>query len=508
MLAGGCALVTATASAQTYRFSPSANQPITGIVPTIGLEEMLTNNVNLAPSGSAETDLVTVLTPGLKVNEKGPRASLSGEIDVPILLYLRTGSQNNTVLPEGNLTGQVEALEKFFYIEDAASVAQTYFNPFGAQPVSVATATGNRYQAQSYRASPYIKGEQKGEVKYEFRDDNIWTDLNGAPAVATWSYENKISGKVSHDPTPLGWSAEYERTSDKFADQRPLVSELGRLRIPAQLDPLLQVSVSGGYEDNRYTFSSPSGPIYGAGAEWRPSQTMTIKGNWEHRFFGASYDFNFDDRTPLSTWSVKASRNITSYPQQLATLPTGGDVQSILNQLLLSRIPDPGERQSVINEIISGAGLPASLSSPLALYAEQVYLQELESATAGILGARNQILLTVFRARTDPIAGAGTPLPPSLAALTNNTQHGAEVVWDHYLTPVITLNVKAQYLQTSANAPFTGNTKQGSIVGALVSQLSPKLIAEAGVRYQILRSDVATGYREASIFAGVIYLLR
>jgi uncharacterized protein (PEP-CTERM system associated) len=442
------------------------------------------------------------------VNEKGARASLTGDLEVPILLYARTGGQNNAVLPQGSLTGRVEALEKFLYVEGAASVQQTYFNPFGAQPVSVATATANRYQAQSYRASPYIKGEEKGEVKYEFRDDNIWTDLNNTPAAVTRAYTNKLLGKLSHDPTPLGWSAEYDRTSDKFGDQRALVSELGRLRVPAQLDPLLQVSASGGYEDNRYTFSNPRGPIYGAGAEWRASQTMTVKGNWEHRFFGSSYDFSFDDRTPLSTWSVKASRNITSYPQQLAALPTGGDVQSILNQLLLSQIPDQAARQSAINQIISGAGLPAFLSSPLTLYAEQIYLQELESATAGILGARNNLLFTIFRARTEAITGAGTPLPPSLAALTDNTQRGGNVVWDHYLTPVVSFNVNVQYTQTSANAPFTGNTKQGSIVGALVSQLSPKLIAEAGVRYQILRSDVAIGYREASLFAGVLYLLR
>jgi len=509
MLAGGCALVTATACAQTYRFSPSAaNKPVAGIVPTIGLEEVLTDNVNLAPSGSAEGDLVTVLTPGVRVNEKGARASLTGELELPILLYARTGGQNNTVLPQGSLTGQIEALEKLLYIEGAASVQQSYFNPFGAQPVGLTTATGNRYQAASYRASPYIKGEDKGEVKYELRDDNIWTNLNSTPAAVTWSYENKLLGKLSHDPKPVGWSAEYERTSDKFGDQRALVSELGRLRVPAQLDYQLQVSASGGYEDNRYTFINPRGPIYGVGVEFRPSQTITVKGNWEHRFFGSSYDFSFDDRTPLSTWSVKASRNITSYPQQLAALSAGGDVQSILNQLLLSRIPDQTERQSVINEIISGAGLPASLSSPLTLYSEQIYLQEQESATAGILGARNNLLFTIFRTWTAPITGAGTPLPPSLAATTNNTQRGANVVWDHALAPLLSFNINAQYVQTIANAPFPGNTRQQTIVAMLVSKLSPKLTAEAGLRYQVLRSDVASNYRETAVFAGFLYMLR
>src|SRR5262249_5413962 len=159
---------------------------------TVGLEEVLTDNVALAPSGSEKADLVTVITPGVRVNEKGARASLNGFIVFPILLYASTGAQNNTVLPQANLTGQVEALEKFLYIEGQASIQQTYFNPFGAQPVTVTTATQNRYQANSYRASPYIKGEQKGEVKYELRDDNIWTYLNSTPAAVTQAYTNKL----------------------------------------------------------------------------------------------------------------------------------------------------------------------------------------------------------------------------------------------------------------------------------------------------------------------------
>src|SRR5258706_10284370 len=176
MLAGGCALVTATACAQTYRFAPGGGaKPVAGIEPTIGVQEVLTDNVNLAPSGSKEGDLVTVLIPGLRLNEKSARASLTGTVNLPILLYARTGGQNNDVLPDANLIGNVEALEKFLYIEGAVSVQQTYFNPFGAQPVGLASATGNRYQAGSYRASPYIKGPDKDEVKYDLLDDNILT---------------------------------------------------------------------------------------------------------------------------------------------------------------------------------------------------------------------------------------------------------------------------------------------------------------------------------------------
>ena len=495
MLAGGCALLTATACAQNWHFQGSA-----------GVLETLTDNVNLEASDQARADLVSELIPGFTVSEKGARSDFSGSVRVPILLYARTGGRNDKVLPEANLRGRIEAVENYFFVEGAASVQQTFFTPFGAQPVSLANATSNRYRAESYRVSPYLKSPTTREVHYELRDDNIWTKLGNAPVGANDSYTNHLTGNITRNPTPIGWAVEIDRNEDKFVGQRPLVTQLARARLPVRIDPEVKVSATAGYEDNRYTFTEPHGAIYGGSAEWRPSPRTTLRGEWEHRFFGSSYDFGFDDRTPRSTWNFRASRNLTSYPQQLASLPAGGDVASTLNQLFLSRIPDPAERQTIVDQIISSAGLPASLSGPLTLFAQQVYLLEQAHATVGILGARNHLLFSAYRNHTEPITGSGTPLPPELAVQNNNTQTGGNVIWDHSLTPVTTLSVNAAIARTVANAPFQGTTTQRSVIAELVSQLSPSLTFHAGMRYQILHSDVTTPYREAALFAGVSYV--
>ena len=41
---------------------------------------------------------------------------------------------------------------------------------------SLANATENRYTAATYRVSPYIKGITPGDVEYELRNNNIWTN--------------------------------------------------------------------------------------------------------------------------------------------------------------------------------------------------------------------------------------------------------------------------------------------------------------------------------------------
>jgi uncharacterized protein (PEP-CTERM system associated) len=495
MLAGGCVLLTSAACAQTWHFIPGAR-----------LEETLTDNVNLAPSDRAKADLVTEITPELAVVEKGARTSLEGSVRVPLLIYARTGATNNKAYPEADLTGTVEAIERFLYVDGGASVRQTFFSPFGAQPSGISNATANRFRADTYRVSPYIKSFAGRDITYELRDDNIWTHLSGAPTSSHDSYTNHVTGNLTRHPEPVGWSAEIDRNSDKFQGQpQALVTQLVRAKLLVQANPDLRLNASGGYEDNHYTFIQPHGAIYGGGVEWRPSPRTKLKGQWEHRFFGSSYDFSFDNRTPLTTWDLRAARNITSYPQQLASLPASGDVAATLDQLFLSRIPDPAERQVAVNNIIASAGLPASLSSPLTIYTEQIYLQETASATAGILGARNNLIGTVYRTRTEPIEGTGTPLPPELLAQTNNTQKGVNLVWSHTLDRMVNFTVNGSLRKTVANAPFEGSSTERSIIAGLISRLSPSLTAFAGMRYQTLHSDLVTSYNELAVFAGVNY---
>ena len=157
------------ASAETWRF-----------VPSIALDETLTNNVNLQPSASAKGDLVTVLTPRLAIDDVGVHTRLHGFVAAPIALYVNTGAENNTVYPSVNLLGNAEIYEKFFQVEGEVNVTQQFLNAFGAQPTSIAYATENRYTSALYRVSPFIQGTAPGEIKYDLRNDNTWTNLSGA----------------------------------------------------------------------------------------------------------------------------------------------------------------------------------------------------------------------------------------------------------------------------------------------------------------------------------------
>src|SRR5207247_10477674 len=132
-----------------------------------------------------------------------------------------------------------------------------------------------------------IRGLVGRDVQYELRDTNTWTRLNGSASDATrFAYTNQALATVSKTPVPLGWDLSYSRIDVKFNSQLPLVTQIVRARALDQVDPELQLFLSGGYENNNYSTVKYRNTIYGAGGRWQPNARTIVDGNWEHRFFG------------------------------------------------------------------------------------------------------------------------------------------------------------------------------------------------------------------------------
>lgn len=473
------------------------------------MQETATNNVNLVPTDLRTADLISQITPGLTVRERGEHTRIDGFVSIPILLYARTGSENNNIAPSANLLGDVNFFNRVLHVEGAVTVSQQFFNPFGAQPQDLGNATENRYRSTTYRVSPYLQGVAGDGIAYELRNNNVWTNLSGAPiSVSDANYTEFIANAETTGDRLLGWGARYYYSDVRFNEQSPIITQLARLTADYGLNAQFRVRASVGYEDNQYTLTSSNGPIYGVGFRWRPTDRTDVVGSWEHRFFGSSYLFTFAHRTPLTVWNVQASRNITTAPQQLGTLAGGSDVAGYLNQLFLSNIPDAAARQQAVDQFLRDRGLPQTLAGPVTLYTEQILLQQQQSATIGVIGARNSIFLNVFNVWSEPITAAGNPLPPSILGGSANTQTGGSISWNNRLTQAVNLLTTVSATRTTANAPATGYTNQGIAQIALSMPFSARTTGLIGARYQALTSDVTSGYNEAAVFIGITYVLR
>jgi uncharacterized protein (PEP-CTERM system associated) len=260
-----------------------------------------------------------------------------------------------------------------------------------------------------------------------------------------------------------------------------------------------------GYEHNEFPLTDYSGMTYGVGFRWRPAPTTALDAAFEHRFFGTSYLVNFNHRTPLSAWAFNASRNISTYPQQLATVPAGTFIPGVLNEILRARIPDPVERAQFIVNFMDQRNLPVVLAEPVTLYSQRITLNQNATATAGLLGARNSVFVSVSRYQTNPITASGEELPPLPGSIDSNVQWGAGAVWNYQLTPNSSLATSFAYSYTQAEAPATDTSTQYTARMVLTRTIGPNTRGYAGLRWQQFDSDFSSNYSEFAVFLGLTH---
>ncbi len=207
------------------------------------------------------------------------------------------------------------------------TIAQQYFSIRSAPSRWVSIMRRKTGTRRTLIASAVHEGSYAGQDRItNCATTTSGTNTSSAPVPTDDFRSTEFTGNATNTETTIGWRAEFDVNDWTANGSDTFRSRLVRFTSLYNATPQLRLSAIGGYEQNHYPLSSSDNGIYGVGFEWHPTPRTDVVGTWEHRFFGGAYLFTFDHRTPLSVWKVHISRNITSYPQQLASLPAGGDV--------------------------------------------------------------------------------------------------------------------------------------------------------------------------------------
>ncbi len=474
---------------------------------SIGVGLTLSDNIFLAPAGQQQTDLAVGVNPAIWANLDSARLKVHASFAPTLYAYVNNPT-NDYVANNLNVFGTLEAAEKFFYIDANAQVGETYISPFATQPLNGASISNNRTQIAVLGVSPYIKSTTGSGLSYLLRDDNTWTASNSS-GIAN-SYINNFTGTVD-GPTgrPLRWGVDYNYNYTKFENQpSPFSLELARLRLTHTFDPELSATIDGGYEKNDYALNPYQGPIYGAGFDWKPTERTDIYANAEHRFFGTSFSVGFNHRTQATAFTLNASRNLQTYPQQLF-IPVGNTAQ-VVNAIFQAKIPDPVERQQAVNNFLQQTGLPPSLGSPFVYYTNQIYVVESAAVTFAVIGARNVLTFSASWYNSTPVTASGQALPNAFTAVNEITQSTAGISFSHKLSALTSLAATGNHLVSYSNntnlpAQSSIQSTQDTVLLSLSHNFSPKTSGTVSVRFVRFSSDVFSSYTEQAILAGVLH---
>lgn len=467
-------------------------------------------------AGQPSDGSTTSVTGALTFDGEGGRVKLRGSVSATEVFYAGQGA-SNSFAPAASVFGEVEAIEKFFWVDATANVSQSYFSPFGPQPPGLSIPTVNRYTSETYSVSPFIKGVLASSVSYSVRDDNIWTtsqNYGDSSIKPPSTYGNNLDAELSSVTSgKTSWNAQYQRQFyDSGTDTGNYTLQLGRLVVTYSLDPQLQVSARGGYELDKFPQqsaigNSTQGSFYGAGAHWRPSERTDINGWWEHHYYGSSYSWTITHRLPNVALSANFTRGLSSFPQSALLVPAGVPLSQFLDAAFTTRIPDPVQRAAAVAQFLAQSGLPPTLASPLNVYATTVTLQTTSTLSAVWVGVLNSVSLSLYRSESESVVNQ-TALPEPFVLASNSIQTGGSASYSRRVTALTSFVATAGYstAKPTASGEVAGSvrTHNYNASASLSTSFSPKTTGSVGVSYYIFDAENLSGHQSTlSLFASI-----
>ena len=485
------------AQAQSWRIAPAVKATAT-----------TSSNVGLQGSGSETMDTVVTITPQVQLLGTGPDYRLTGTLAADMVQYLGR-SRADRILPRGQVVLNTRLVDRLFFVDAELGADTTSSTPFellgdGATVYNVSTTTRQRL-------SPYIDRELSPSSRITARSDHVWTQGSGTAAALTAdnadAYVQTHSARYDLRPEPAGLRGEVNYQNTRYNDSTAggLTLQTARLSALYAPDPTLTLGLTGGRDAAKYTTNNVSETLRGVSVRWAPSERTVFDALLEKRFFGNGWTVNFTHRSPFMAVSAGLVRQATTYASRLGTLQAGGDVPTLLDAILRTRIQDEALRQIAVQDLIAKRGLPNTLTGPVDLFSRTVQLQQGANVTVAMVGVRHTVTFRVFQTRTEDLRG---PTEDSTIGLASDaTQRGVTVGVSRRLTPETTADISLTRTKTDGLGPNLALHSSNSIVrlGATHS-LSPRTTLSGAVRHQTGSSSlIGVNATESAVSVGMLH---
>lgn len=451
------------------------------ITPSISGSVTLTDNASPGQSGEKQGDVITSVTPSIRIDGKGGR--VSGNLNFSWQQnFFANESRYNNDQKSLSAAGKAELVDQWLFLDASASIAQSPISVFSTQTVGNELVNDNRSETRSFQWSPYIQGYLGGGIGYELRYRNTQTSADsGVYATGSGVDSQAWNGRLSGG-TPLallGWSLSAEDQRVKYASRDTKSNRvLGTLEY--RIDPQLKLNVSAGTESDNYTnFDMRSRTIRSYGFDWAPTERTALKLKKERRSFGDGHLIDFSHRTALTAWKFTDSRSVVVPAQQFIDAPVSTAYDLLFLQLA-SSIPDPVARAQAVSMLLQSAGIPGNSLIYGNIMSAQPFIQRQQQASVSLTGANNTVTLSAQRSTNTRIGTGGGTLD-DFALSENIRQSGLSGSWAHKLTPHSSLTLNA-LTSTSKGDTAAYESRLRSLSLLYTTKLGARTTATLGVR--------------------------
>jgi uncharacterized protein (PEP-CTERM system associated) len=493
LLLAACQGITSTAAAQAWKLEPSATARMTA-----------TNNSGFANSVDTGGDVLLELAPRFEITGRGPRFSLTGDVEARSFTYARSTLTNDFV-PAARLALNANPVERWLYLDASTGLQQTRSNPYSA--ISQGTVPAVRLQTAQYRLSPYLDHAFTPSLSIRYRDDNLW-NRRSSDSTRNDSDVRGQSFALVHRPTPFGFSLEANRERTKYLNATDSIVEFQTARgvLTYAADPTLVLGAVVGAERSEIAQSSSRDTIRGFRLRWLPSERSDLDLSVERRFFNNGWNAAWSHRSPFMAMQVTLTRQPTSQPSSFLLPSTGGDLRNLIDAAFTTRYPNPAERSVVVENAIASLGaLPSVAGGSIEVISDYVQLQQRAAVSVVFLSPRSALTVQAYSLDSKqlqrPNASLTPVLPPTVA---DNKQLGASVGMNRRLTTTMSVDALLSGVKIDGTGDSRGRASRSKSAQLSANQaLSPKTRLTVGARRQLSSSTETRPVQETAAFLGI-----
>jgi len=425
------------------------------ITPTLSVTETLTDNALLS-SSDRRADLVSQVSPGIRMSSTGGR--FRGFLDYSLTgIVYANNSHGNDLQNALNGAFNVEAIEKWAFVDVSANISQQLISAYGTRSADSTLINSNRTEVRSFSVSPYVSGRLAGIADYEARVRLDVTRNSTTEAADSKSSLAALRITGDSDGQRVSWSADASHQAYDYTGSRRTEDDRVRGSLYVPLNPQLRVSLIAGVESsNLSTLDKETHSTPGAGIDWYPTERTKLSGQYEKRFFGSSHSLIFEHRTPRTAWRFSDIEDIvTGFGQPVAG--QAGTAYNLFFSQFASIQPDPVLRAALVDEFLRVNGIdPTTQLFPGSL-AQAPTRQRRQELSFALLGIRDTITFAASQTRGVRV----DPLSTAVDDFANNNlvrQRGLSVTMGHLVTPTAGLNLVVSVDRTSGSTDAQSTT--------------------------------------------------
>ncbi len=276
------------------------------IQPSLSIEGTYSDNINIAPEGRKDGDIVSEINTQFKAELKGRRVNADLNYRMQNLFY-RTNSNDNTTFNQYLARANSELILKKLFVDINSALVQRNIGAGVPPTLKNYSITKNRTNQLTASIRPYWRQKlgayAEGVVRYEygivdFDDDKVQDITSDSEFNDIFLSINSMPQDRSFSWT-LGYNSQYIDFDDSTFDNIRL-RRTGTI-LGYRILPGVRLLGLGGYEDNDFghktTLSQPRGSFWAAGFRWQPNTRNKLEARFGNRFFGDTYRLTWEQRS-------------------------------------------------------------------------------------------------------------------------------------------------------------------------------------------------------------------